>query len=110
MTGTVCKVASGAALMTPVVQVTNLAQTLTWLKEADVWVFGASAETSISLYQTKLTSSVALVLGAEGTGLRSLTEKRCDALFSIPMQGSVSSLNVSVAAGICLFEALRQRN
>ena len=106
---TVRKVASGAAETVPVFQVTNLARTLDQLKTAGVWLVGAAGEAADSLYVTDLRGPLALVLGAEGKGLRRLTQERCDFLVNIPMAGAVSSLNVSVAAGICLFEAVRQR-
>lgn len=106
---TVAKVASGAAETVPFIQVTNLARTMTFLKENNIWIYGAAAEATKTLYEEKLTGSIALVLGAEGTGLRRLTQERCDGLLKIPMQGSVSSLNVSVATGIFLFEVVRQR-
>ncbi len=106
---TVAKVASGAAETVPYFMVTNLARTLGELKERAIWVIGTSDAASTTLYQTDLRGSVALVLGAEGAGLRQLTAKTCDALVRIPMQGAVESLNVSVASGICLYEALRQR-
>jgi 23S rRNA (guanosine2251-2'-O)-methyltransferase len=103
------KVASGAAESVPFVQVTNLARTLDQLKAAGVWVIGTSDDAPGSLYQADLKGPLALVLGAEGQGMRRLTRERCDLLVSIPMHGTVSSLNVSVAAGVCLFEAVRQR-
>jgi 23S rRNA (guanosine2251-2'-O)-methyltransferase len=106
---TVRKVACGAAEVVPFVRVTNLARTLAALKERGVWLYGAAGEAAASLYQSDLTGPAALVLGAEGRGLRRLTREACDYLVHLPMAGSVSSLNVSVAAGICLFEARRQR-
>ena len=106
---TVAKVASGAAETVPYFMVTNLARTLGELKERNIWVIGTSDAAPRTLYQTDLTGPVALVLGAEGAGLRQLTAKTCDALVSIPMRGAVESLNVSVASGVCLYEALRQR-
>ena len=106
---TVAKVASGAAETVPYFMVTNLARTLGELKERNIWCLGLSDEASQTLYQADLKSPTALVMGAEGTGLRQLTRKTCDALVSIPMLGAVESLNVSVAAGICLYEAVRQR-
>jgi 23S rRNA (guanosine2251-2'-O)-methyltransferase len=107
---TVSKVASGAAETVPYFMVTNLARTLGELKERQIWVIGASDEAPSSLYQTDLKGPTALVLGAEGAGLRQLTKKSCDSLVSIPMMGAVESLNVSVASGVCLYEALRQRS
>lgn len=109
VTPTVRKVASGAAEKVPVFQVTNLARTLDQLKAAGIWLVGAAGDAQDSLYATDLRGPLALVLGAEGKGLRRLTQERCDFLVKIPMAGSVSSLNVSVAAGVCLFEAVRQR-
>lgn len=106
---TVAKVASGAAETVPYFMVTNLARTLGELKERSIWCLGLSDEATQTLYQSDLKAPTALVLGAEGTGLRQLTRKTCDALVSIPMLGAVESLNVSVASGICLYEAVRQR-
>lgn len=109
LTPTVSKVASGAAERVPFIQVTNLARTMTFLQAQNIWLFGAAAEAEKSLYAADLSGSIALVLGAEGAGLRRLTREHCDLLLNIPMFGSVSSLNVSVATGIFLFEAVRQR-
>ena len=109
LNATVAKVASGAAETVPYLMVTNLARTLNELKERDILVVGAGDDVPLTLYQADLSGPLALVLGAEGKGLRQLTRKTCDALLRIPMQGAVESLNVSVAAGVCLFEALRQR-
>lgn len=106
---TVAKVASGAAETVPYFMVTNLARTLNELKERNIWIIGTSDQASGTLYQADLKGPVALVLGAEGDGMRQLTAKTCDQLVSIPMQGAVESLNVSVASGVCLYEALRQR-
>ena len=106
---TVAKVASGAAETVPYFMVTNLARTLGELKERSIWCLGLSDEATQTLYQSDLKTATALVLGAEGAGLRQLTRKTCDALVSIPMLGAVESLNVSVASGICLYEAVRQR-
>ncbi|MEN9383010.1 MAG: hypothetical protein RL323_153 [Pseudomonadota bacterium] len=106
---TVAKVASGAAETMPYFMVTNLARTLNELKERNVWIIGTSDDAPKTLYQVDLKGPVALVLGAEGQGMRQLTRKTCDELVSIPMQGAVESLNVSVASGVCLYEALRQR-
>lgn len=106
---TVAKVASGAADTVPYFIVTNLARTLNELKERNVWIIGTAEDAPATLYQTDLKGPTALVLGAEGAGMRQLTRKTCDALVRIPMQGAVESLNVSVASGVCLFEALRQR-
>ncbi|HWK73168.1 MAG TPA: 23S rRNA (guanosine(2251)-2'-O)-methyltransferase RlmB [Povalibacter sp.] len=106
---TVRKVASGAAETVPLIQVVNLARTLRWLKERDVWIVGTDDQAPKSLFQSSLTGPLAVVLGAEGPGLRRLTKEHCDALVSIPMRGVVESLNVSVATGVVLYEALRQR-
>lgn len=106
---TVAKVASGAAETVPYFMVTNLARTLNELKERDIRVIGTSDQAERSLYDVDLSGPVALVLGAEGAGLRQLTAKTCDELVRLPMKGAVESLNVSVASGICLYEALRQR-
>jgi 23S rRNA (guanosine2251-2'-O)-methyltransferase len=110
LNATVAKVASGAAETVPYLMVTNLARTLGELKERDIRVIGTSDDASATLYDLDLTGPVALVLGAEGAGLRQLTRKTCDELVRIPMAGAVESLNVSVAAGVCLYEALRQRS
>ena len=107
---TVAKVASGAAETVPYFMVTNLARTLNELKERSIWVVGTSDSAARTLYQADLRGPVALVLGAEGAGMRQLTAKTCDELVSIPMRGAVESLNVSVASGICLYEAVRQRS
>lgn len=109
VTPTVRKVSCGASETVPVIQVGNLVRALEMLKEKGVWVMGTSGNATQSLYQTDLKGAVAIVVGAEGTGLRRLTEEHCDVLMHIPMLGMVESLNVSVAAGICLYEALRQR-
>ncbi len=104
------KVACGAAETVPLITVTNLARTMRDLQERGIWMIGAAGEASTNIYTTDLKGPVAIVMGAEGTGLRRLTREHCDGLVHIPMVGSVSSLNVSVATGICLFEALRQRS
>ncbi len=109
ITPTVCKVASGAAETIPVYQVTNLARTLRWLKEQQIWIVGSSGNAEQSIYQMDLNMPLALVVGTEGTGMRQLTEKHCDFLTKIPMPGQVESLNVSVATGVMVFEILRQR-
>lgn len=106
---TVRKVAVGAAEKVNLVAVTNLSRTLAALQERGVWIAGAAGEAGQSLYETDLKGPIALALGSEGKGLRRLTREHCDYLVSIPMAGVVSSLNVSVAAGVCLFEAVRQR-
>jgi 23S rRNA (guanosine2251-2'-O)-methyltransferase len=107
---TVAKVASGAAETVPYFMVTNLARTLGELKERSIWCIGASDDAPKTVYQADLKGPVALVLGAEGEGMRQLTRKSCDDLVAIPMRGAVESLNVSVASGVCLYEALRQRS
>lgn len=109
LTPVVRKVASGAAETMPLIQVVNLARTLRWLKERNVWLIGTDDEAPKSVYETDLQGPMALVLGAEGPGLRRLTRESCDALVSIPMLGTVESLNVSVATGVVLYEAVRQR-
>ena len=106
---TVAKVASGAAETMPYFMVTNLARTLGELKERTIWCIGTSDDAPKTIYDVDLKGPVALVLGAEGEGMRQLTRKTCDELVSIPMHGAVESLNVSVASGVCLYEALRQR-
>src|SRR6202043_3849721 len=107
--GVVRKVAAGAAEFIPVASVTNLARTLGVLKERGIWVVGTDGEAEQALYSADLKRPLALVLGAEGDGMRRLTRERCDFLVRIPMAGQVESLNVSVAAGVALFEARRQR-
>jgi 23S rRNA (guanosine2251-2'-O)-methyltransferase len=109
LTPVVRKVACGAADTVPIVQVTNLVRALRRLQQAGVWLVGAAGEGERSLFEADLAGPVALVLGAEGSGLRRLTRECCDLLVRIPMHGVVSSLNVSVATGVCLFEARRQR-
>jgi 23S rRNA (guanosine2251-2'-O)-methyltransferase len=106
---TVAKVASGAAETVPYFMVPNLARTMGELKERDVRLIGTSDDAEVSIYDVDLTGPVALVLGAEGDGLRQLTRQTCDQLVHIPMSGAVESLNVSVATAVCLYEALRQR-
>jgi 23S rRNA (guanosine2251-2'-O)-methyltransferase len=101
--------ACGAAERLPFIQVTNLARTLQDLKDRGIWITGADMTGETSIYELDLTGPLALVLGAEGEGLRRLTREACDHVAHIPMAGKVGSLNVSVAAGICLFEAVRQR-
>ena len=109
LNATAAKVASGAAESVPYITVTNLARTLKQLQDNRVWIYGAAGEAEQSIYQTDLRGPIALVLGSEGSGMRRLTREHCDGIFSIPMAGEVSSLNVSVSAGVCLFEAVRQR-
>jgi len=107
---TVSKIASGAAESMPYFMVTNLARTLGELKEREIWIVGADERAEQSLYAAALPRAIAWVLGAEGEGMRRLTRENCDQLVSIPMGGSVSSLNVSVACGVCLFESVRRRS
>jgi len=109
LNSTVRKVASGATETMPFISVTNLARTLRNLKDRGIWLIGTAGEAEQSLYQADLSGPVAIVMGAEEKGLRRLTRETCDALVTLPMAGSVSSLNVSVATGVCLYEALRQR-
>ncbi|GAD81331.1 23S rRNA (guanosine(2251)-2'-O)-methyltransferase RlmB [Vibrio ezurae] len=109
LTATVSKVACGAAETVPLIRVTNLARTMRHLQEQNVWIVGTAGEATHDVYQSKLTGPLAIVMGAEGDGMRRLTRETCDDLIKIPMAGSVSSLNVSVASGVCLFEAVRQR-
>jgi len=109
LNATARKVACGAVETLSVVRVTNLARTMRALREAGVWIYGAAGEAESTLYEADLSGSLALVLGGEGRGLRRLTREYCDGLLSIPMAGSISSLNVSVATGIVLFEVRRQR-
>ncbi|NIN34785.1 MAG: 23S rRNA (guanosine(2251)-2'-O)-methyltransferase RlmB [Gammaproteobacteria bacterium] len=109
VTASVRKVASGAAENLPILEVTNLARTLRQIRDAGVWVVGTSDRAEQTIYQLDLDRPLALVMGAEGMGIRENTRKQCDAIVRLPMQGTVESLNVSVATGICLFEVLRQR-
>jgi 23S rRNA (guanosine2251-2'-O)-methyltransferase len=109
LNATVAKVASGAAETVPYLMVTNLARSLAELKERDIRIVGLADDAPRTIYELDCSGPLALVLGAEGTGMRQLTRKSCDELVRIPMQGAVESLNVSVAAGVCLYEALRQR-
>jgi 23S rRNA (guanosine2251-2'-O)-methyltransferase len=109
ITPIVRKVACGAAEHVPIVVVGNVTRFLETLKPLGIWIKGATGEAKASIFETDFTGKVAIVMGAEGSGLKRITESTCDSLFSIPMNGSVESLNVSVATGICLYEALRQR-
>ena len=109
LTDVAMKAASGAAETVPYIMVTNLARTLRELKERDIWVVGTAGEATEDLYTAQWPVGVAWVMGAEGDGMRRLTRETCDSLVKIPMAGSVDSLNVSVAAGVCLFEAVRRR-
>jgi len=110
LSGTARKVASGAAEALPLVQVVNLSRTLKWLKERGLWLVGTDDEAATSMHAANLTGPLAVVMGAEGAGMRRLTREHCDVLVSIPMAGVVESLNVSVATGVVLFEAVRQRD
>ncbi|SFB42519.1 23S rRNA Gm-2251 2'-O-methyltransferase [Pseudomonas sp. NFIX10] len=110
LTPVVRKVACGAAEVIPLVAVTNLARTLEKLQQRGLWVVGTAGEAEVSIYDQDLTGPTILIMGAEGKGMRRLTREHCDYLVKLPMAGSVSSLNVSVATGVCLFEALRQRS
>ena len=107
---TVRKVACGAAEVIPLIQVTNLSRSIKTLQDSGVWVIGTAGEATQSLYECKLQGPIALVMGAEGKGMRRLTRENCDELVKLPMAGSVSSLNVSVATGVCLYEIVRQRS
>lgn len=109
LTPVVVKVASGAAEQVPLVLVTNLARTMAELRDRGVWLTGTAGETEHSIYDANLKGATGIVMGAEGEGMRRLTREHCDLLVKIPMVGTVSSLNVSVAAGVCLYEAVRQR-
>lgn len=109
ITPAVRKVACGGAESVPLIVASNLARVLTELKNKYIWIYGACLEGSQSIYQSAFTGPLALVLGAEARGLRRLTREHCDGLFHIPQFGQVDSLNVSVATGVCLFEAIRQR-
>lgn len=109
LNATVMKVACGAAEVIPFIAVTNLARTMKQLRDAGLWIVGMAGEADEALYQRDLRGPIAIAMGAEGDGLRRLTRENCDYLAKLPMAGTVSSLNVSVATGICLFEAVRQR-
>lgn len=109
ITPAVSKVACGAAESVPLVRVTNLARAMQRLKKMGVWMYGAAGEAKTSLYTLDCQGSIAFIMGAESRGLRRLTREHCDVLFALPMSGVVTSLNVSVAAGLCLYEAVRQR-
>ena len=109
ITPAVRKVACGAAEVTPFIQVTNLSRSLKFLKEQGVWLLGATDDAPTELSSIDLTGHLGIIMGSEGEGLRRLTREHCDYLAKIPMSGTVSSLNVSVATGMCLYEALRQR-
>ena len=109
LNATAIKVACGAAEIVPLVKVTNLVRTLQWLQQEGVWVVGAAGEADHDHFTLDLRGPLAIVMGSEGSGMRRLTRENCDHLIRIPMMGTVSSLNVSVATGVCLFEALRQR-
>jgi 23S rRNA (guanosine2251-2'-O)-methyltransferase len=109
ITPVVRKVAVGAAETVPLIQVTNLTRTLKHIQQEGVWVVGTAGEAEQMIFECKMQGAIALVMGAEGKGMRRLTRETCDELVKLPMAGAVSSLNVSVAAGICLFEVVRQR-
>ncbi|KZZ11551.1 MAG: 23S rRNA (guanosine(2251)-2'-O)-methyltransferase RlmB [Pseudomonadota bacterium] len=109
LTAVAAKVACGAAEAVPYIQVTNLARTMKDLQERGIWIIGTAGEATTTIYQQDCKGPLALVMGAEGPGMRRLTREHCDHLVKIPMAGEVSSLNVSVATGVCLFEAVRQR-
>ncbi len=110
LTPTVCKVASGAAETVAIYQVTNLVRCLRWLKSQNLWIIGSSGEAQTSIFETDWRLPVAVVMGAEGSGMRRLTAEVCDLLVKIPMHGQVESLNVSVAAAVVMYEILRQRS
>lgn len=110
LNATVCKVASGAAETVPFIQVTNLARTMSWLKQQGVWLVGTADAAEESLYTADLKGPIGLVMGSEGKGLRRLTQQNCDKIVTIPMYGNVESLNVSVATGVALYEISRQRS
>ncbi len=110
LNATVRKVAAGGAESVPLIEVSNLARSLAQLKQAGAWIYGASDSAETSLYEHEFRGPVALVIGAEGSGLRRLTKEACDHLVKLPMLGQVESLNVSVATGVCLYEILRSRN
>ncbi len=110
LTHTVLKVSSGAAERLPFIQVTNLARVLRELQDRGIWIVGTSGDSEGPVYDASLTGPLAIILGAEGRGIRRLTREHCDHVVDIPMQGGAESLNVSVAAGVCLFEAVRQRS
>jgi 23S rRNA (guanosine2251-2'-O)-methyltransferase len=109
LNATVRKVAVGAAETVPLIAVTNLARTLKWLQQQGIWIVGTAGEAEQCLYDVVLNGPIAFVMGAEGKGMRRLTREYCDQLVKLPMAGAVSSLNVAVASGICLFEIVRQR-
>ncbi len=110
LTDTVRRISVGAADTVPFFQVTNLSRTMRKLQDAGVWLVGTSDAGEQTLYETKLTGPLGIVMGAEATGMRRLTEENCDFLIKIPMAGKVECLNVSVATGVCLYEAVRQRS
>lgn len=110
ITDTVLRVSVGAAEKVPFIQVTNLARTMKSMQEAGIWIVGTSDKGDRNIYEIDFTGPTALVMGAEGEGMRRLTEENCDFLAQIPMKGSVPCLNVSVATGVCLYEAVRQRS
>lgn len=109
LTPVVRKVACGAAESVPLIHVTNLARTMRALQDKGIWIYGTAGEATKNVYDCEFEGGIAITMGAEGKGLRRLTREHCDQLIKLPMAGSVSSLNVSVATGICLFEVVRQR-
>ncbi|MFV9989240.1 MAG: 23S rRNA (guanosine(2251)-2'-O)-methyltransferase RlmB [Coxiella endosymbiont of Dermacentor nuttalli] len=109
ITPVVHKVACGAVEILPFIRVTNLSRTIRWLQEQGIWIIGTAVDASSHLQDIDLTGDVAIIMGSEGKGMRPLTKERCDFLAQIPLQGSIESLNVSVACGICLYEVERQR-
>jgi 23S rRNA (guanosine2251-2'-O)-methyltransferase len=109
LNATAAKVASGAADTVPYITVTNLARAMRELQERDIWLTGTDDQAETSIYDVDYTGGTALVMGSEGEGMRRLTRETCDRLVRLPMMGAVESLNVSVASGICLYEARRQR-
>ena len=110
LTATAIKISSGSAERLPFIQVTNLSRVMRDLQQLGIWLVGTSGDSETSLYDTSLSGPIAIVLGAEGKGIRHLTRENCDEVIFIPMRGEAESLNVSVASGVCLFEAFRQRN
>jgi len=109
ITPSVVKVSAGAALHLPIARVVNITTTIEALKGEGIWVYGASGEAKDLVYQLDLSTDLAIVIGAEGKGIRPLVKKKCDRLFSIPMKGPISSFNASVSAGMILYEVMRQR-
>ena len=110
ITPTVIKASAGAAAHLPITKVTNLSRTIEVLQKAGIWVYGSSGEAREKIYEVDLSTDIAIVIGAEGKGIRPLVKKKCDRLFSIPMKGPLTSFNASVSAGMILYEAMRQRS